>query len=56
MGIKDSSTLPLILSASKYFRKGVELNVCESFKYITQELLHKYLKKNICNIKSPFSP
>ena len=26
-------------------RKRVELNVCESFKYFTQELLPKYLKK-----------
>ena len=80
MGIRDSSTLPLILSTSKYFRyvfqlsasfyqhpnipdtffgdemhcsslelgrKRVELNVCESFKYFTQELLRKYLKKKI---------
>ena len=28
-------------------RKRVELNVCESFKYFTQELLRKYLKKKI---------
>ena len=27
--------------------KRVELNVCESFKYFTQELLRKYLKKKI---------
>ena len=26
-------------------KKRVELNVCESFKYFTQESLHKYLKK-----------
>ena len=26
-------------------RKRVELNVCESFKYFTQELLRKYFKK-----------
>ena len=37
-------------------RKRVELNVRESFKYFTQELLRKYLKKNICNFKSPISP
>ena len=37
-------------------RKRVELNVSESFKYFTQELLRKYLKKNICNFKSPISP
>ena len=36
-------------------RKRVELNVCESFKYFTQELLRKYLKNNICNFKSSFS-
>ena len=28
-------------------RKRVELNVCESFKYFSQELLRKYLKKKI---------
>ena len=28
-------------------RKRVELNVCESFKYFTYELLRKYLKKKI---------
>ena len=89
MGIRDSSTLPLILSTSKYFRnvsqlsasfyqrpnipdsffgdemhcsslelgrKRVELNVCESFKYFPQELLRKYLEKNICYFKSPISP
>ena len=86
MDIRDSSTLPLILSTSKYFRyvfqlsasfyqhpnipdtflgdemhnsplelgrKRVELNVCESFKYFTKELLRKYLEKNICYLKSP---
>ena len=37
-------------------RKRVKLNVRESFKYFTQELLRKYLKKNICNFKSPISP
>ena len=80
MAIRASSTLPLILSAPKYFRwvfqlsasfyqypnipdtflgdemlsfplelsrKRVELNVCESFKYFTQELLRKYLKKKM---------
>ena len=89
MGIRDSLTLPLILSTSKYFRnvfqlsasfyqhpnitdtffgdemhcssleggrKRVELNVCESFKYFSQELLRKCLKQNICNFKSPISP
>ena len=35
-------SFPLELS-----RKRVELNVCESFKYLTQELLRKYLKKKI---------
>ena len=86
MGIRDSSTLPLILSTSKYFRyvfqlsasfyqhpnipdtffgdkmhssllelcrKRVELNVSESFKYFSQELLHKYLQRNISHFKSP---
>ena len=89
MAVRDSSTLPLILSTSKYFRyvfqlsasfyqrpnipdtffgdkmhnsslelgrKRVELKVCESFKYFSQELLHKYLKKDICYFKSPISP
>ena len=28
-------------------RKRVELNVCESFKYFSQKLLRKYLKKQI---------
>ena len=84
VAVRDSSTLPLILSTSKYFRyvfqlrasfyqhpnipdtffgdkmhscplelgrKRVELNV----EYFTQELLRKYLKKNICNFKSPIS-
>ena len=89
MSIRDSSNLPLILSASKYFRyifqlstsfyqrpnipdtflgdemynsslelgrKRVELNVCESFKYFTKELLRKYLEKNICYfLKSDFT-
>ena len=35
-------------SALELGRKRVELNVRESFKYFTQELLCKYLKKNIC--------
>ena len=37
-------------------RERVELNVCESFKYFPQELLRKYLEKNICYFKSPISP
>ena len=87
MGIRDSLTLPLILSASKYFRyvfqlsasfyqrpnipdtflgdemhnsplelsrKRVELNVCESFKYFTKELLRKYLEKIFVTLKVQF--
>ena len=36
-------------------RKRVELNVCESFKYFSRELLRKYLKKNICHFQRPIS-
>ena len=31
--------------------KGVELNFFESFKYFTQELLHKYLNNSFCYFK-----
>ena len=87
MAIRDSLTLPLILSASKYFRqvfqlsasfyqcpnipdsflgdemhrsplelsrKRVELNVCESFKYFTKELLRKYSEKIFVILKVRF--
>ena len=87
MSIRDSSNLPLILSASKYFRyifrlsasfyqhpnipdtflgdemynsslelgrKRVELNVCESFKYFTKELLRKYSEKIFVILKVRF--
>ena len=87
MFIRASSTLPLILYASKYFRwvfqlsaefcqcsniphtylgdemhnsplklgrKRAELNVCESFKYFTRELLRKYLEKIFVTLKVQF--
>ena len=87
MGIRDSLTLPLILSASKYFRyvfqlsasfhqrpnisdtflgdemynsslelgrKRVGLNVCESLKYFTKELLRKYLENILIILKVQF--
>ena len=34
-------------SSLKLGRKGVDLNVCESFKYFSEKLLRKYLKKKI---------
>ena len=36
-------------------RKRVELNVCESFKYLTKELLRKYLEKYLLFYKSDFT-
>ena len=35
-------------------RKRVELNVCESFKYFTKELLRKYLEKIFVILKVRF--
>ena len=36
-------------------RKRVELNVCESFKYFSQELLRKFLENYLLFQKSNFT-
>ena len=41
-------------SPLKLGRKRAELNVCESFKYFTRELLRKYLEKIFVTIKVQF--
>ena len=41
-------------SPLKLGRKRAELNVCESFKYFTRELLRKYLEKICVTLKVQF--
>jgi len=35
-----------------YSMKGAELNFCNSFRYLIQELMLKYLQKNICFLEA----